>query len=279
MNIYEELKIHVGFEKIFSYYLDSNNIQRLKHKNNILSPFREEKNPSFSINLKDGLWYDFGTGDKGNAISFVAKVENCDNKKASKILVERYGIELNNKPFNSIAKKETEVEAFIRHGLPAPFSIYNYPYIKRGNPIYLSYMSTTLHLAYNKKGNFFWKSKQNSKASWISSFSVNNKDILFIVEGIWDFFNCFIRGLNAITPSNGAGQNPTNDFLLLCQDFNKVHVIYDNDIPGKNGAIKIFSFLKSNGIDVDIIKWNDNLSQGYDLSDHFFCRLNKSQLM
>ncbi|MEL6898727.1 MAG: toprim domain-containing protein [Planctomycetota bacterium] len=45
-----------------------------------LSPFRDEQNPSFRINDKN-RWYDFGTGDHGDAIDFVKQHCRCGNLK------------------------------------------------------------------------------------------------------------------------------------------------------------------------------------------------------
>jgi DNA primase len=35
-----------------------------------LSPFREEKNPSFKVNRKFNVWYDHGLGKGGNLVDF-----------------------------------------------------------------------------------------------------------------------------------------------------------------------------------------------------------------
>jgi len=43
-----------------------------------LSPFRQEKIPSFFVNPEKNLWYDFGTGEGGDIISLVQKIEGVD---------------------------------------------------------------------------------------------------------------------------------------------------------------------------------------------------------
>jgi len=46
-----------------------------------LSPFRQEKSPSFHIS-HDGLkWYDFGTGQGGTSLSLVCRLMNCNGGK------------------------------------------------------------------------------------------------------------------------------------------------------------------------------------------------------
>ena len=42
-----------------------------------LSPFREERTPSFKVNLKLNRWYDHGLGKGGNIIDFAILYNNC----------------------------------------------------------------------------------------------------------------------------------------------------------------------------------------------------------
>ena len=42
-----------------------------------LSPLRNEKTPSFKINNKLNIWYDFGLGKGGNLIDFATRFKNC----------------------------------------------------------------------------------------------------------------------------------------------------------------------------------------------------------
>lgn len=51
----------------------------------------EEKTSSFSINLKENLWYDFGAGKGGSVIDLVAELEGVSINEAINILAEDYG--------------------------------------------------------------------------------------------------------------------------------------------------------------------------------------------
>lgn len=55
-----------------------------------LSPFRSEKTPSFKVDTKLNVWYDFGEGSGGNIIDFVLKYHQCDINKALQILGSDY---------------------------------------------------------------------------------------------------------------------------------------------------------------------------------------------
>ncbi len=51
-------------------------------KRTCCSPFREEKNPSFSISPDGKLWKDFATDEGGSVVDFIAKALGCDIAEA-----------------------------------------------------------------------------------------------------------------------------------------------------------------------------------------------------
>ena len=59
-----------------------------------LCPFHTEKSPSFSVNPELGLYYCFGCGARGDAITFVREVEHLDFPEAVERLASRTGISL-----------------------------------------------------------------------------------------------------------------------------------------------------------------------------------------
>ena len=59
-----------------------------------LCPFHTEKSPSFSVNAELGMYYCFGCGAKGDAITFVRETEHLDFVEAVEKLAARAGIAL-----------------------------------------------------------------------------------------------------------------------------------------------------------------------------------------
>lgn len=57
-----------------------------------LCPFHNEKTPSFSVNAEEGLYYCFGCGAKGDAITFVREVEHLDFVGAVEWLAAKAGV-------------------------------------------------------------------------------------------------------------------------------------------------------------------------------------------
>lgn len=59
-----------------------------------LSPFVNEKTPSFAVNPKKNIYKDFSSGKGGNAINFLIEMEGYSYVEALRALAKKYGIEL-----------------------------------------------------------------------------------------------------------------------------------------------------------------------------------------
>jgi DNA primase len=59
-----------------------------------LSPFRNEKTPSFAISPSKNIWKDFSTGKGGNAVSYLIEAEGMSYVEALKYIADKYGIAL-----------------------------------------------------------------------------------------------------------------------------------------------------------------------------------------
>ena len=59
-----------------------------------LSPFSEERTPSFMVSPVKQIWKDFSTGKGGNAVSFLMEHEHFTYPEAIKYLAKKYNIEI-----------------------------------------------------------------------------------------------------------------------------------------------------------------------------------------
>lgn len=59
-----------------------------------LSPFSNEKTPSFAVSPSKNIWKDFSTGKGGNAVSFLMEAEGMSYVEALKYIAEKYNIDL-----------------------------------------------------------------------------------------------------------------------------------------------------------------------------------------
>lgn len=83
MNFEETNKLHI------LDYLQANGHQPVKIKFGSAwyqSPLRQEKTPSFKVDVNRNLWFDFETGEGGNLFSLVKKLCNCTSSEVGKYL-------------------------------------------------------------------------------------------------------------------------------------------------------------------------------------------------
>jgi len=86
---FEELKRLVTTKQLVEFYY-----QPLNRANKVCCPFHKEKTPSFSVNDKENMWKCFGCGLGGDGISFVAKLKNCTQLDAAKMIVQDFHLNL-----------------------------------------------------------------------------------------------------------------------------------------------------------------------------------------
>lgn len=78
-----------------------------------LCPFHNEKTPSFSVSRNKQMYYCFGCGAGGNAITFLMQYENYTFQEALQTLAERAGIELPKQEMSGRARQEADRRARI----------------------------------------------------------------------------------------------------------------------------------------------------------------------
>lgn len=95
----EEILNKISEVDIVEYYLNI----KLKYNTVICSPFREDKNPSFSFKINNDLSVlarDWGTGDNYDAFSIVQQLYNCNFTECLNIISSDFGIRREGIPFD-----------------------------------------------------------------------------------------------------------------------------------------------------------------------------------
>jgi hypothetical protein len=85
-----QLDEKLDYQKIFAPHIRE---AKLNGDNlNGLCPFHDDKNASFGVNIKTGMYKCFGCGAEGNATTFVAQISGVDTKEAHRRLLEEAGM-------------------------------------------------------------------------------------------------------------------------------------------------------------------------------------------
>jgi DNA primase len=74
-----------------------------------LSPFSEERSPSFMVSPAKGIWKDFSSGKGGNSVAFLMEHEKFTYPEAIRYLAKKYNIEIEETEQTDEEKSNTDV--------------------------------------------------------------------------------------------------------------------------------------------------------------------------
>ena len=87
----EEVRARLSIEDVIGEYVE---LKRAGRNLKGLSPFTEERTPSFVVSPDKQIWHDFSSGKGGDLFSFVMQVEGMDFRQALEHLARKAGVEL-----------------------------------------------------------------------------------------------------------------------------------------------------------------------------------------
>jgi DNA primase len=91
MDAVEDIKSRLSIEDVVSQYVE---LKRAGRNFKGLSPFGNERTPSFMVSPEKQIWHDFSSGKGGNMFSFVMEMEGLDFRGALELLARKAGIDL-----------------------------------------------------------------------------------------------------------------------------------------------------------------------------------------
>lgn len=91
MDVKEEIRNKLNIEDIVGEYVE---LRRAGRNFKALSPFSQEKTPSFMVSPEKQIWHDFSSNRGGDIFSFIMEVEGVDFRQAMDILARKAGVEL-----------------------------------------------------------------------------------------------------------------------------------------------------------------------------------------
>ena len=118
MDAVAEVKSRLNVEDIVAEYLQ---LKRSGRNFKALSPWTNEKTPSFMISPEKQIWHDFSSGKGGDIFTFVMEMEGLDFRGALELLARKAGVELEDYQASSAHRKEYKSRALEALELAAKF--------------------------------------------------------------------------------------------------------------------------------------------------------------
>lgn len=87
----EEVRARLAIEDVISEYVQ---LKRAGRNLKGLSPFTDERTPSFMVSPEKQIWHDFSSGKGGDVFSFVMEMEGMDFRQSLEHLARKAGVEL-----------------------------------------------------------------------------------------------------------------------------------------------------------------------------------------
>jgi DNA primase len=91
MDAVTEVKARLSIEDVVSEYVQ---LKRSGRNLKGLSPFGNEKTPSFMVSPEKQIWHDFSSGKGGDMFTFIQEVEGLDFKETLELLARKAGVDL-----------------------------------------------------------------------------------------------------------------------------------------------------------------------------------------
>ena len=88
MEAKEEIRSRLNIEDVIGEYVE---LKRAGRNFKGLSPFTDEKTPSFVVSPEKQIWHDFSSNKGGNMFSFIMEMEGVDFRGALEILARKAG--------------------------------------------------------------------------------------------------------------------------------------------------------------------------------------------
>ena len=253
-----------------------------------LCPFHDDKNPSLSVDVPNGLWNCFACGNKGNAYQFAEKM-NLD--KPHQYIEDDFTHTTDIKPkqidetFTDYTQKMYRMQQTLMENkalIPIGWNNEDYmieeynlgadmSFCKKDNKkkmfLVIGYCKDGIVVGGKYHGGR--KTFGYAKKQWFPNKPLRDDMPLYICEGEKDALCLISNGFQAISSTGGAMSIPNLDILKGFT--NKIFICYDNDETGRKGQLKLANQIKKAypNLKVNLIVWSKELPNKYDVSDAF----------
>ncbi len=242
-----------------------------------ISPFRNEKTPSFKIDINKNIWYDFGEGLGGTAIDFIMKYNNCSIKEALDILTSNnYSFQ---EPIKKIQTPRKPKYSILKVTEITNHNLIEYLNSRKINIEFAKRFLFQVHYTFDLKKEYYAISFMNNSGGLetrnpffkgclgkkeITSIN-NNSEVVSLFES-WSDFLSYLTLKKGIPNENFIVLNSTSlikKVIEMTEKHSKIKCFFDNDIAGN----KAFTYLQEN-ISKRIIDCRIHYKEHNDLNDY-----------
>ena len=122
----DEIKARISIEDLAGEYLE---LKRTGRNFKALSPWTNERTPSFIISPDKQIWHDFSSGKGGDIFGFIMEVEGMNFREALEFLARKAGVEI--ETFDSKRSREiSEKKERLRQILPISANFYQHMLVR-----------------------------------------------------------------------------------------------------------------------------------------------------
>lgn len=269
--VYYDLNVDIPEE--LSFY-DWRRARPKEHEMVACSPFRDESSPSFSINLENGKWIDFGSNSdlysKGGLVSLLSYLRNETIEEVEDYLLDKYGIDLSDVDkleLNVNFDISTKVDTIISHEEYQQYA-YRSPYlagrgiseqVQRAFKVGFDRKSNAVALAWHDvKGNIVNIKFRSTKSKQFYYFPTGQQlrnhiygmhfiykmkpETVFLVESEIDCLYLWSIGVPAIALGGSKISDRRKQLLLRCPA-KRIVLATDNDKVGNEIREKVTKLL------------------------------------
>lgn len=129
----EEVRSRLNIEDVIGEYVE---LKRAGRSFRGLSPFNQEKTPSFYVSPEKNIWHDFSSNRGGDIFSFIMEVEGMDFRASLEMLAKKAGVDL--VPYRGRDSGHAEFKNRLLEATRLAVSYYQHSLVK--NPHALEYV-------------------------------------------------------------------------------------------------------------------------------------------
>ena len=233
-----------------------------------LCPFHDDRNNSFSVNLKTGQWHCFAEDRGGNFTQFYADINGIDTKEAYKQILEKYGISQEEKKEEADLKKNyTLTQYAFEKKLPEDWLKENCMLSTIKGRDGVTYMKipyfdpdgkeATFRKRFANK-DFRWKYGSSGKIGLYGEWklpAIRQVGYAAMVEGESDSQSMWYMGVSTLGVPGASMFKPHQAALL--QDL-KLYIHQEPDKGGETFLRKIIEGLREGGFIGKVYRWSCN---------------------